>query len=776
MRQLIWSFTAAVLLSTAASAQPFFFGDPAPLTTTRYESRPAQRWQIVTNGTMPYLVWSDQEKVRITPITTLRRVGRPLFQAYAVDAVWTGAHFVVAGQQADGRIVGRLAGADGEAIGETFTIAGNASFGEVRLAFDGSRVLLLYGGAGSAVHWLQLSRDGLPIGEPQLVPIDVTLPLSIALTARAGEFLVAIAGKNSVAIGSLKNTEWNIGTQPAAEANLREVTIAANATQTLTIWTNSFGPLEARTASTEHPGQIAGYTLSDTSGAWGVAASWDGKDFIYTYDHDARLQSRYFNAPFPFASASGTWPIDLVSVNGKTYAAYPALGAQGALVARDVATGAGDAGAFSAAYQSLRASTASATAALFTWVESSHIYAGVRTSDGNWFERRLATDDRTPALAASDGRNFVIVHYSPVDAGPFPWSSTMLDPEGRILGNGPEVSFFPTDIAWTGTAYVVVGTNASHQVVASLLSPAGTITAPTILAVPRSGRVIIDADVAVREGELLVAWTEVDIAGCPDPAVCGTLWHLLGARFTPLLQRNDAQSLVLVDTDVTSADVIWDGTRYVIAWSNYDHDALRYRTLRTNSAISGITTVGGVKGVPDLTLVPNDGVATTAADGKIVYFRDGGDIVSTIGIDGAAALEPLGNRLAYVQSIPRDEAPYHGAPRLNLRVGDLIVPGPKPSAPVITRAVLPANDVAMIIEWTKPLGPVNGYRVEYRVDDGVWNELDVWFDARATQLVIRPWRTDPVNYYFRVRAVNDAGFGPYSQTALVRTRKVRAVR
>jgi hypothetical protein len=118
---------------------------------------------------MPYLVWSDQQTVRITPITTLRRVGRPLFEAYAVHAVWTGAHFVVAGQQGDGRIVGRLAGADGEAIGETFTIVEGAQSSEVRLAFDGSRVLLLYGGNGNAVQWLQLSRDGLPIGEPQLV-------------------------------------------------------------------------------------------------------------------------------------------------------------------------------------------------------------------------------------------------------------------------------------------------------------------------------------------------------------------------------------------------------------------------------------------------------------------------------------------------------------------------------------------------------------------------------------------------------------------------------
>jgi hypothetical protein len=81
----------------------------------------------------------------------------------------------------------------------------------------------------------------------------------------------------------------------------------------------------------------------------------------------------------------------------------------------------------------------------------------------------------------------------------------------------------------------------------------------------------------------------------------------------------------------------------------------------------------------------------------------------------------------------------------------------------------------MIVEWSAPPEPVNGYRVEYRVDDGLWNELDFWFDARSRSLAIRPWRTGPVRYQFRVRAVNDAGFSPYSNPATVRTRKTRAV-
>ena len=35
--------------------------------------------------------------------------------------------------------------------------------------------------------------------------------------------------------------------------------------------------------------------------------------------------------------------------------------------------------------------------------------------------------------------------------------------------------------------------------------------------------------------------------------------------------------------------------------------------------------------------------------------------------------------------------------------------------------------------WAPPIG------IEYRVDDGSWNEFDEWFDADTTSVSIRPW-------------------------------------
>jgi hypothetical protein len=780
MQLLIWSFVVAVLLAPVAVAQPLAFGEATPLTTMRYVPYQAAHQgakRMLSSGAHPYLLWTENSKVRITPITGVRRVGRPVLDALFADGVWTGSYFVVAGHNGTD-VVGRRVGGDGEPIGPPFTIVEDAPIGQTRLAFDGSRVLLVFGGEGG-LRWLYLNRDGTPVGEAQAIPIEnVTPPMSLELTARAGEFLLAVGGRTSVATGSLKNTGWTTGLTPAQENFERQVTIAANATDTLTIWTNRFAPLEARVTSLDRPGQVTTYTLADTSNADDVAASWDGKDFIYTYAIGMRLSARYFNAPFPFwtTDTGGDRDIHQVSLNGRTLGAWNGRGGNSPVVVADVVSTIGDVAAFGASSQSVATSTSSTTSALFVWREGFALHAGIRSVDGRWTEGQIPTEDDHAAMAASDGRDFVIVHYRIPDTSQFDgWSSTLLDADGRVLGNGPRVSFFPTDIVWTGTAYAVVGISSTNQVVASLLSPAGTITAPVAIAAGRTGRSLIDADIASREGELLITWLELDNQICPQPTAGCFIprTQLLGSRATPLLQRTDAQALLLVDEAADQTDTLWDGTRYVIAWS-YQRK-MRYRALRTNSAISGVTSITGAEGNARLVAL-TAGVATTA-DGKIVLLRDGAaDAVIDVGVRNPSLLEKLGSRAAYVESIARDEAPYHGAARLHIRIGDVVAPAPRPSAPQITRAVLPTSDVAMIIEWTAPPEPVNGYRVEYRVDDSVWNELDEWFDARSTQLVIRPWRTDTARYQFRVRAVNDAGFSSYSEPATVRTRKMRAVR
>jgi Fibronectin type III domain len=771
MRQLIWSFLAGLLLVPGAVAQPFFFSEPTPLTTTRYVPYGGAP-RLVTNGVLPYLLWSSDGKVRITPITNVRRVGRPVLDAHLADAVWTGSHFLVVGFQAPSTYVGRLVSGNGGSIGEPFTVVPNGAAGEPRLAFDGGRVLLLYGTA--PVHAVALSRDGVPLEQPRVAPVDIEQSLDVDATARTAEFLVTLAGRNRVAQVAVRKGFWSGELHTAPTVERRRMATAASAADQLTLWTNSDGLMQARHTPVDgRPGDIADYTLTETLGAQEVDVTYDGRDYIYAYRINSRLYIRYFNAALPFSivDVAPDSAVSLVSVNGRTYAAWHGRGGNGSIAVRDVLTLVGDTGAYGAATQALQASASSATSALFTWTEGTELYAGIRTASGNWYERQLPHQDEQAPLAASDGAGFVVIHATPHQG----WTSTFLDAQGNFAGIGPRVQFYPTGIAWTGDAYVVVGLDKDQNLVASRLSLAGTATTPVLLALPRPGRKIEHGRVAARNGELLVLWMDYELLVCPQPCN-GYDSDVLAARVNPAtLQRIDAQSL-LVAEDAIHPDAVWDGVRYVIAWKDYLTGTLEWRTLRTNGAGSGISTVtGAVSFMPRLTLVPG-GVAITADHGDVVFLREGVETVRKLGTNDVHAVATVGSRVAYMQALARDEMPYHGAARLNVRIGDLVPPGPKPSAPQITRADLPASANAITVEWTAPAGAVNGYRVEYRVDDGAWNELDVWFDARTQRLVIPPWRTDTVRYQFRVRAVNDAGFSDYSAPVTVRTRKIRAVR
>jgi len=760
---LIWSVAAVLLLSVPAAAQPFFFSEPTPLTTTRYAAEEGGDARLVTDGVLPYLLWTQDGKVRLTPVTPERRAGRPVLDGVLADAVWTGSHFVVVAWQEGVGYVSRRAGANGEAIGEPALVVPAEAASWPRLAFDGSRVLLVYG--QEPLRAIVLSRDGLPLEEPRDVPIEGTLALDAAAAARSGEFVVASAGRRSVSMTRLRAGVWARNDRSVDDYPPRQIAVAANEVEQLTIWTNGDAPMQATYSAT---GTGSDYTLASTQGATAVAVTWDGKDYIYAYRDGDRIRFRFFNAPLPFASVACSLDsgIELVSVNGRTYAAYRTNQPGGPLVVRDVqALASGDAGAFAAARQELESVASSATSALFVWMERpNQLFAGVRTSAGAWYERQIANQDAAAPLAASDGSGFAIVQTTLAQG----WTATLLDAQGNITGLGPRVPFFPTGMAWAGDAYVVVGLNAAQRVVASRLSLSGIVTPPVVLAEARPGREIGDARVAARDGELLVVWTDLT-------HFSGYRSDVLGARVSPALQRLDVQSLLLAEGTADHPDAIWDGTRYAIAWNDFSRQAVAYRTLRTNAAVSGISTFVDIPGPPRLSLVPG-GVAIAAGGGNAVFVREETVSMTKLGQPGEHALVRLGGRLAHVQSIARDEMPYHGASRLNVRIGDLVPPSPKPSAPRITYAAHPTGGIAMSVEWTAPPEPVNGYRVEYRVDDGVWNELDVWFDARTRELTIRPWRAEPVRYQFRVRAVNDAGFSPYSNPATVRTRKMRAVR
>ena len=135
-------------------------------------------------------------------------------------------------------------------------------------------------------------------------------------------------------------------------------------------------------------------------------------------------------------------------------------------------------------------------------------------------------------------------------------------------------------------------------------------------------------------------------------------------------------------------------------------------------------------------------------------------------------LAPLPNgRVAAVGSIVQNGAPHHGASRIIMRVVDFASQPRRPSAPSVT--VRPFNG-QLRVAWTA-VPDAAGYRVEYRVGDGSWNELSRWFDAGD---LVAPYPTvrTGVTYSFRVRAFNDGGASAYSEVASITPGRQRAVR
>jgi hypothetical protein len=97
---------------------------------------------------------------------------------------------------------------------------------------------------------------------------------------------------------------------------------------------------------------------------------------------------------------------------------------------------------------------------------------------------------------------------------------------------------------------------------------------------------------------------------------------------------------------------------------------------------------------------------------------------------------------------------------------------PPPEAPHVAARL---ESGTIVVDWTAQAGTLNGYRLEYRIDDGVWNEVDEWFPAGAHHTAI-PRPSFGTNFAVRVRAFNDGGASAYSATALTQPSRRRAVR
>jgi hypothetical protein len=761
-----------VSLAPVLLGQPLFFGEAVPQPHTRYGAFGAEP-RLVTNGSHFFLFWATDSKVRGTRLADgQKRAGRPVLEADNgwFDVIWTGTHFLVAAYDLRGtshEIRGRLLDRNGEPAGDAFTIV--SGYGAPSLAFDGARVLMVYG-RDSAVASILLRPDGVPATDPRQQELSPGALEGVVAAGGTG-FVAATANVESVRILTFQPTgQLSTGPQFAAPpVAQRRVAIGSNGRDVVAVWTNGSDAAEMVTVKAN--GAISGRTpVAGTEGAVSAAVAWNGTKWIVSAIANGQLQTRTLDgaAVHTPVTANAASPVSLASLNGRTLAAWRTNGAGQPVLVRDLAaSGNGETAAFGAAEQTLQAAAWSHDGALVVWSELRDgrrtLHAGVRSTDGGWLENRIGEDEDVP-VASSDGNNFLVVKKSASG-----WSALTLSNRAQILASTPAITTFsPTGIAWNGTAWAVIGVSAQSNLYALRVMPWGAVTAPVLIQEHRAGRQLESPRIAWGGGGFFAVWQDSQTRVCMP--ICDFYEsELHGARLTETLERLDATNLEVAPDEAISPDLFWDGSRYVIFWVN--GGALETRTIRPNASGSGITRIAGAlidTGQIRATLTPF-GATITANDGEVLLVRENALITRySLGTpDSADATVNLGPDVAYVQAAVRDEMPYHGAAHVMLRAGGVLPPANVPLAPEIVRASMTDGGNLIVLAWTAPLDPVNGYRLEYRVDDGTWNELDQWFDPSTTSISIRPW-LEKVQYQFRIRAWSDAGVSEYSIPATVR--------
>jgi hypothetical protein len=776
-RPSVPALLALLLLAPALSAQPLFFGDAVPQTHTRYGAAGAEP-RLVSNGSDIFLFWATESKLRVTRLVDgQKRAGRPILGGNidGFDTVWTGTHFLVVAEEPglDGfrQLRGRLLNVHGEPLSAPFTIVPRGD--SPSLAFDGARVLLTYG-TGSGVGSVLLRPDGAQATDPHHQTIAVPLPLESVVTNGATGFVGVTAYASSVLITRFLPTSeiddaMELGMPPAAQ---RRVAAANNGQDVLAVWTNGNGP--AQWLTVRPSGTIsARRTLPGTEGAVDVAASWNGTRWVVSVVANGRLVSRLIDggdsseahAPVRAHEAS---PVSVASLGGRTLAVWCGTGAGQPVLVRDLAgTGSGVDVAFAAAEQTFQTATWSHEAALAVWSEvrdgKRTLHAGARTADGGWRENRIGSDEEAP-LASSDGASFLVIKK---DGNA--WSAVTLSATMQVLASTPVIrTFMPTGIAWDGAGWVVIGLSGNSKIYVARVMPWGDVSTPLLLEQAASGHALENPRIAEGGGGFLAVWQDSETVMC-FPVCDPYSSELRGARVRQNLQRVDVLHLEIAPDEAVSPDVYWDGNRFVVFW--LDEGVVETRTIRPDAAGSGTTRIAGAQidsGKLRATLTPF-GAAITSDDGEMLLIRNN-DLVHryTLGTANSPdALVNLGPGVAYLQAFVRDEMPYHGASHLFLRSGGVIPRDTLPLAPQIVRASMTDGGNLITLAWTPPIDTIHGYRIEYRVDDGTWNELDEWIDADTTTMSIVPW-LDKVKYQFRIRAWSDAGVSEYSMPATVR--------
>ncbi len=783
--------TALLLLAATStlSAQPAHFGERFPLANTRYRATWGQVPRLVSTGSDLVLFWLDGWQVRSTKIVDGERRGGKvvLTDSTEPDAVWTGTHFVVVSWQQKNGMLTQVVDAGGNPVGEPWITGAPAPYLSLpRLAWNGTTLLLLYTDSSRRTRVAALDRWGRgTVSDADPIVADFSETHAIASNGKG--FAVVIDDGEGVLVTMLDGSGRKIGSRRLdTQLNETGVAVASNGDSYLVVWSGFLGISGAEIAA---DGTIGETALLDQPAASRYfrdpAVAWNGQEWTLACTHPISLTLGYFgrflrvgvgltvlsrdeenNVETPsLALHGGTMRIAWQRRSSSTVVAdWPSAGA----IAPETVT-------FIAAGQGVQATATSADATLVVWNESSaestSLRAGLRMRTGEWLESTIAQGLR-PAMAASDGRRFVVIANNGGRA-----EALHLDESAGVIG-ATLLPFSPSDILWNGREYVLVGAN--NGIATVRLSPSGTLSE----VVRFSANLIHDADprIASNGSGYLVAWGGT--TGCPIQCLHYDL--VFAARLDVGLQRIGPEHEMTkfqgsFGPPVSGYDVAWNGADYTLAWAvavpgggtrvyaaqipPSSGEPGQPVTLDTDVDLQGVSVTERPDGAAVLwQRWPRQGLSFET---RLAFLDRNGALVSRFSIPRVSfASSPLlatlpDGRAAYVASEILADAPHHGTEHVVMAIADSIPLHP-PDRPARLDARLSGRNV--VLEWEPSPSAVNGYRVEYRVADGSWNEIEGFFgpEERTAYFTAQPGRM----HGFRVRAFADGGTSAYAETQI----------
>jgi hypothetical protein len=797
MSLLVRSALLLTLALPAAAAAPPFFGEPFPLTNTRYAATTGIPTLATSGGTL-VLAWAGDQSVRAARIVDGQRsTSQFVLPTYGstdeVAITWTGSNFLVAAtSDIDGLpvVMGRLLDATGTPIGQPFPIILNAT--APRLSSNGTRTVLLYRdeAAGDLYSRVLAANGTAPVGSlPQKIASRAAFGPLYDITTNGSGFMAVASSPVEVLIaqfdanGAFQSSRILSGTQGTSRP--RPASIATNGTNYLVTWIDfsrqAFATLVDANGTSLPAITYDEIVNSPTPLFLAPKAAWTGTDWVVSYAYKVQLSQRLRVAHFDTnvrnvtkretevliatgASATSSllrhnnalrvvWNADrFPAANGMMMSLLPLSSNSGAFVT------------FDAADQRLLASAGAPTLSIFFWNESTDrdfiTHMAIADLGGFYLERELPFGSTRATAVAGDG--FLLVTSDGTSS-----LAIRFDTNGTQFGVPADLEFNATSATWNGSVYAIAG-ELNGSVVVSELTVDGVLSSPKLV------RNQADSPRIASDGqEFLMVWRAEGT--CTPP--CSTPTVIRGSRLDENRNRLDGSDLDFSPANnAESPAVAWnpDSERYIVAW--IDAEEIMSRQVTPGEVLPpGNTSLHvGLGNQSDLSMLTTAGtVGLTWTDRKITrvgFLNVIGNITKMFEFphdDGHSAGAPLltilpeGDTGVLFAELMKG-APFYGAMRVLLAMSSEIPVG-EPDTPSITAQLLPNGEIQL--NWSTPDTNLNGFRVQYRVGDGAWLEIAEFYDRTLRADTFVPLNREP--HSFRVRAFSDDGVGLYSNVATV---------